>query len=117
MYILFWLIMGFLFGFICAILLYVVNLLFSKGVSEDIASYYGKKFIAKLNLRGQDLRKQVEESITQIDDVLLTQPINTLEKIDSIVNKSSNDKVFTQLLDQTFKLSVLLEKYNENVES
>jgi hypothetical protein len=109
--------MGFLFGVLCAVVLYILNLLFSKGASEDIASYYGKKLIAKLNLRGQDLRKQVEESITQIDDILLTQPINALAKIDSIVNKSSNDEVFTKLLDQTFKLSVLLEKYHENVES
>ena len=109
--------MGFLFGFLFGVFLYVVTLVATKGFTEKVAEYYGAKFIAKLNLRGNYLRKKVSESITQIDDVLLTQPLNALEKIDTIVNKSSNDEVFTQLLDQTFKLSVLLEKYNENVKS
>ncbi len=108
--------MSFIFGFICATFFYVVTRVVTKGFTEKVATYYGEKIVRVLNLRGNFLRKKVEESITQIDDVLLTQPLNVLAKIDNIVNKSSNDKVYTDLLDQTFKLSVLLKKYNANIE-
>ena len=105
-----------LYGVLVGSITFCLWSLFTKGFGEDVASYYGKKWIGFLNVKGKLLEKKVQASITEIDDVFLTQPLNALEKIDSIVNKSSSDKVFTQLLDQTFALSVLLEKYNANVE-
>ena len=82
--------------------------LFTKGFGEDVASYYGKKWIGFLNVKGKLLEKKVQASITQIDDVLLELPVNVLRKIDEIVNVQNAEQ--KQLIDQNYKLTVLLEK-------
>lgn len=85
--------------------------LFTKGFAEDVASFYGKRFIGFLNVKSVLLEKKVQKSITQIDDVLLELPVIVLRKIDEIVNTQNTEQ--KQLIDDVYKLSILLEKYHE----
>lgn len=85
--------------------------LFTKGFGEDVASFYGKKWIRALNLRGMLLERKVQASITQVDNVLLELPIDVLRKIDEIVNTQNAEQ--KQLIDETYKITKLLEKYYE----
>lgn len=85
--------------------------LFTKGFAEDVASYYGKKWISFFNVKARLLEQKVQVSITQIDNVLLDLPVGVLRKIDEIVNVQNDEQ--KELIDKTYKLTKLLEKYYE----
>lgn len=104
-----------LYGVFVGTVTFCLWLIFTKGFGEDIASYYGKKWISFLNIKSLLLKKKVEKSITQIDDILLNLPVEVVQKIDAIVNNNKQDVLFQQLLDQNFKLSTLLVKYHEQL--
>jgi hypothetical protein len=84
---------------------------FTKGFAENVQSYYAKKWISALNLRGVVLRAKVAQSITKIDDLLLTTPLQVLAEIDKIVNNENVEQKI--LIDETYKLTKLLKKYHE----
>lgn len=87
--------------------------LFSKGFAEPIQTHLGKLFIAKLQKKNIALKERVEKSITKIDDILLSAPIDMITQVNNIVN--AEDDKYKQLLDQTFKITSLLSKIKHSI--
>lgn len=87
--------------------------IFTKGFAENVQSYYGKKFISFLNLKAKLLEKQAEKTICQIDNILLNLPVDVLDKIEEILNAQNVEQ--KTLIDQTYKITTLLEKYHEQL--
>lgn len=105
---------GLLVGFVC----YWVFGIFTKGIAEPVQAHLGRLFLAKMDERTDLLKKNVEKSITQIDDLFLSAPINFISSVDRIVNgvdlPERDRGVYRQLLDDTYRVSALLEKHNLN---
>ena len=94
---------------------YWVSGIFSKGMFEKIQARQGSALFGLFNRKIQSLDRRVAESRTQIDDILLGDFPDALDRIDEIINppnlQGSDLKYYQQNLDQSYSLSVLNQKH------